>query len=786
MTTIPPRQGIAWRFHRTAAVPLFLSVVLAAHPTANAAATESGQLEQCRAGWASFDESVKSLRVEYTLRIDALADPAALKQYLNITEAKGSEAKQVFAFKGDLRYFAYDNAEYFESGKLKKAGENYEYAYNGERRQMHSQGTNWIGFDSAHGRAGNDGGYFSQFYLRALFHALPDVFNSDSRATLRLPDALGDDDVHVRPAPEEVDGSSCVVVELRKNHRMLWADPKLNYALRQWEVRTTDTNRLVWRYHLRDYKPVAPGVQLPFLIVQDRGAPQAPEEFQNSPLMRWTMRVTHVGVNNVPDSMFTLELKPGMMVTDRTAWLGPVMYTVPANVKDIDSAKSSAVARAVDFFGGHAGSSSAWRRWMLLGALNLVFCGALAAAYFVRRRRKVLVLLLALSAWPTTAHAAEDSTIEACRSAWKNANDRLSNLKVEYEITTEGLVPPAALKKYMGVIRLVRENHTFAFKGEQRYFNFEKASPEVTDFAPEVESSQDAAKTAPSKLAGLSPVSAKRDQKSRARRTTKHSEYAFNGHTRQIRSHDNDSLNRVPRSQISTNDAASFDQTYLHAQLRTLPDVFDQSDSRSEWRLPDALAGEEVHVRNSPETIDGKSCIVIELRKRNIVLWCDPACGYALRQWEGRTPTTNVLCNRYHLQDYREVVPSLWFPFAVVQEAGNPQAPDEYRNVPLMTYTIRVTHLEVNDVADAQFTLEAPAGTRISDRTIGGQERPIMYTVPANAAQLDATISRALSRQTGKADAQLGRWMLLVELNVLLAALLVVVYFRRRAKSRAT
>jgi hypothetical protein len=388
MTIIFPRRGSASHFHTPPTAALLFLVVLSARGSANTDSTESTQIEKCRTGWASFFNGLKSLRVEYTWRSDALVDPAALKQYLDVT-AEGIEVKHIFAFKGDQRYFSYDNSVFLPSGKLKKIGEHYEYAYNGRKRQMRSHEANWLGLDSAqNGRSKDDGANFLQFYLRALFHVLPDVFSSNSRSTLRLPDAMADEDVHVRPTLEEIDGHACVVVELRKSNRVLWADPGLNYTLRQWEVRTPDTNRLIWRYHLRDYRPVAPRVQLPFLIVQDRGAPKAPQEFQNGPLMSWTIRVTHLDANNVSDSTFTLDVPAGVKVTDRTVASGPVMYTVPADAKKLDSTIANAVARASALIGGHGQSPSPWRTLMTLAAVNLLLLGALATALFVRRRRE--------------------------------------------------------------------------------------------------------------------------------------------------------------------------------------------------------------------------------------------------------------------------------------------------------------------------------------------------------------------------------------------------------------
>jgi hypothetical protein len=110
MTIFFSRRGSALCFHNLSTVALLFLVVLSARLTANAAATEKPQIEECRAGWATFSNSLKSLRVEYTWRSDALADPTALKQYLGVTGAGGTEVKHIFAFKGDQRYFSYDNS----------------------------------------------------------------------------------------------------------------------------------------------------------------------------------------------------------------------------------------------------------------------------------------------------------------------------------------------------------------------------------------------------------------------------------------------------------------------------------------------------------------------------------------------------------------------------------------------------------------------------------------------------------------------------------------------------
>ena len=135
MTIICPRRGITSRLPKPAAAALLFLVVLSARLTANAAATESPQIEECRAGWATFFNGLKSLRVEYTWRTDTLADPAALKQYLGVSGAGGTEVKHIFAFKEDQRYFSYDNSVFLTAGKVKKAGEHYEYAYNGRKRK---------------------------------------------------------------------------------------------------------------------------------------------------------------------------------------------------------------------------------------------------------------------------------------------------------------------------------------------------------------------------------------------------------------------------------------------------------------------------------------------------------------------------------------------------------------------------------------------------------------------------------------------------------------------------
>jgi hypothetical protein len=149
--------SVALRFHKPATAALLFLVVLSARLRANAGETERPQIEECRAAWATFYNDLKSLRVEHTWRTDSFVDPAALKQYLGVAGERGTEVKHIFAFKGDQRYFSYDDSVFLASGKVKKTGEHYEYAYNGRRRQMRSHEANWLGLDSAQNGRANDG-----------------------------------------------------------------------------------------------------------------------------------------------------------------------------------------------------------------------------------------------------------------------------------------------------------------------------------------------------------------------------------------------------------------------------------------------------------------------------------------------------------------------------------------------------------------------------------------------------------------------------------------------------
>ncbi len=234
----------------------------------------------------------------------------------------------------------------------------------------------------------------------------------------------------------------------------------------------------------------------------------------------------------------------------------------------------------------------------------------------IRRRGFAFLALLCVLLRSERAHAGDPSkdvpSVEACRAGWATFYDRLTSLRVEYDLSTQALVEPAVLKRYLGVVRLVEEQHIFAFKGEQRYFAIQRASDQLQDFAPDVEPVSDAT----AKPAGGGPAANGKKRSSRSLRTTKHGEYAFNGNVRQIRSRDTESLNLLPKSQLAGSDLLCFDQTYLHAQYRTLPDVFDKVDSRASWRLPDALDGDDVHIRPNREDVDGRACAVVELPDR--------------------------------------------------------------------------------------------------------------------------------------------------------------------------
>jgi hypothetical protein len=238
---------------------------------------------------------------------------------------------------------------------------------------------------------GTDSGWIHQEYLRNIGRVLPDVANTgDTRVKDRFPDAfLGVVGFQVKAALEEVEDSRCVVVA-RGNEEKLWLDPAVNYGIRRHELYDPESGLAKDIFRNRDFVEFAPGVWLPKGCVWERCAPAgAPANLRGKPLARYTFTVSKIGINSVPDDLFTLKIAPGTMVMD-TSVLPPkegriqsVTYPMPADTSQLDTTIQQALQQRQQFE-----SKNFWQTVLIWGNAGLFLLIGAGVVYFRLRRRK--------------------------------------------------------------------------------------------------------------------------------------------------------------------------------------------------------------------------------------------------------------------------------------------------------------------------------------------------------------------------------------------------------------
>jgi hypothetical protein len=330
---------------------------------------------------------VESLAVEYTLKAEALDRPEVLRRYLAL--AYLPEEKVAFAFKGRKRYcrVEYDRTlprlapdtepdydiilggkEMREQDHLRREQLIKLYGEEKAREMLRAPlrpGLNWeLGFDGDTLRRKNPGKradiqvstsldeddrWLVQDYMTRVFHTLPDAVNpANDRRSVRLADVLSDGKFSVRPDLEEVDGAPCLILT---GPTKLWLDPKLGFAMRKLEALVIGKDVLYDRTHNHDFVEALPGFWLPKTIWWERCGPsEAPAPYRGKPLLRYVYSVNSLRVNDVPDSLFRLEIEPGWEVIDTTR-LPPkdgkpqaIHYTMPADASQLEVAIQQAMA----------------------------------------------------------------------------------------------------------------------------------------------------------------------------------------------------------------------------------------------------------------------------------------------------------------------------------------------------------------------------------------------------------------------------------------------------------
>jgi hypothetical protein len=365
-------------------------------------------------------DKVQSLYVDFEMGGQPVTKPADAKRYL-LLEFFVTK-KQTFAFKGNMRYYRAVGPGTVEriapgvepdwdavpGGKKIKEDMDRRRAEDAKKLGKDKVDEMWRAFAAAksmqidaekvaafdgklyrvtrgNGQAevwkaeniGTDTGWIHQDYMRNLGRALADTAspNKERMDQLRdqFPDAfLGIKGYKVQAGWEEVDGHRCAVVTRGKEEK-LWLDPRLNYGIRRRELSDPESGLTQDIFHNQDFVELPPGVWLPKTCVWERCAPPgAPVALRGKPLARWTLTISKIHLNDVPDALFSLKIAPGTIVMDTTALpppkdgtFQPVLYPMPADESVLDKTIEDAVGE--------------WQQYRSKGFWRQAFFGANAA-----------------------------------------------------------------------------------------------------------------------------------------------------------------------------------------------------------------------------------------------------------------------------------------------------------------------------------------------------------------------------------------------------------------------
>ena len=372
-------------------------------------------------------DHIESLKVEYEWKIEAVAPHDIIKKYSLLGSLDGLQ--EAFAFKGKKRYYRYIqppvskvlapdvepeydvipggkalkkqldamnarlgspklDASHYERGPVATKARPFEIGFDGkELHQRTPVGHASILDASTMGKTAQN---FDQKYLENLDRVLPNPIGAPEDATRNcFPEVPLSGSFAVRPAPEDFDGARCVVVENRGRER-IWFDPVRNFAVRKHEILAPDADFVAQRRINTDFTEVSRGIWLPKTCYREIcGPPLSPEAYRGKPLYRDVLLVSRISVNDVPDSLFVVNIPPGDEVFDGTrathedAAHELVVYKMPADASLIDETVRNKLAEEADRRAQEKRKQYFW--YGVLG-VNLVII-AIIAIIFTRKSK---------------------------------------------------------------------------------------------------------------------------------------------------------------------------------------------------------------------------------------------------------------------------------------------------------------------------------------------------------------------------------------------------------------
>jgi hypothetical protein len=367
-------------FHGPSPCLWLLGLALAFPPEALAQASDRDlpALDKITEALNQRNSRIESLAVEYRNDAEAIVSPDDVKKYLRMGDPAHHDS--AFAFKGNKRFYRNVEVNVDKEGVSRvPKGELVDVAFDGEllRRKSHKQG---IADIRSATDAGDDSRWFPQAYLRSIGMALPDAMGApmdERRRRARLPDAFRLGGFVVESSREVVDGASCVVVSSPRRQRFS-LDPALGFALRRAENFNAETGLLETRLINREFVQSLPGVWLPRVCWFERcGGPDLPPDYRGKPMVRYIFTVTKLSLNDVPDSLFALQIDAGYIVVDTPhvppdSPMAAVTYVMPANESEVDAAIEEAISAR------NRAHRMQTTTWIVLGANALVILAVIA------------------------------------------------------------------------------------------------------------------------------------------------------------------------------------------------------------------------------------------------------------------------------------------------------------------------------------------------------------------------------------------------------------------------
>jgi hypothetical protein len=227
-----------------------------------------------------------------------------------------------------------------------------------------------------------DGNYLDVWRRHAL-HEKTRAGGVNATHPFSLVGALRSGKYTVRSDEEVVNGTPCLVVELPGMDK-LWLDAGRGFALVQREWNWGVGMPVMMRFNNSSFQQVVPGLWLPKVTVRELLAAPKYAEHAGLVQVRNTCTVTELRVNDVPDSVFSLEPHPDGLIIDNTKLKDPapndmLVYQAGTTPEMTQMSLDAAVAEVA-----HR-KHQAWYTGLIILA-NLALVAAIVGFFLVRWR----------------------------------------------------------------------------------------------------------------------------------------------------------------------------------------------------------------------------------------------------------------------------------------------------------------------------------------------------------------------------------------------------------------